>query len=102
MNSSDWLLQIFEVSDKSAQHRITDMLLDAPRVAVHCASRDSQDYVFIDAQDEHCGHLAYELVMCADPDAHLVHTSEGPATSGTPHLARVVRLPLRSYEDLVG
>ena len=102
MNSSDWLLQIFEVSDESAQHRIIDMLRGAPRVAVHCASRDSQHYVFIDGQDEHCAHLAHHLVMCADPDARLVHTSESAAKSGTSRLARVVRLPLRSYEDLVG
>lgn len=102
MNCSDWLLQIFEVSDESAQQRIIDMLFGAPKIAVHCASRDSQHYVFIDGQDEHCSHLAHELVMCADPDALLVHTSEGPASTGTPRLARVVRLPLRAYEDLVG
>lgn len=102
MNSFDWLLHIFEVSDVSAQQRIVDMLVGAPRVAVHCASRDSDHYVFVDAQDEDCAHLAHDLVMCADPDARLVHTSEGPTGAGSHHGARVVRLPLRVHEDLVG
>lgn len=102
MNSFDWLLRIFEVSDVSAQQRIVDMLVGAPRVAVHCASRDSDHYVFVDAQGEDCAHLAHDLVMCADPDARLVHTSEGPTGSGTRPGARAIRLPMRMPADLVG
>lgn len=102
MYDSDWLLHIFEVSDKPAQQRIIDVLIGAPSLAVHSASRDSDHYVFIDAKDEHCAHLARELVICADPNAVLVHISAKPTESGAHRGTAAARPPRMTHDDLVG
>jgi hypothetical protein len=102
MNDRAWYLHIFKVSNESAQAMAAAAIGGSPGLTIHTAVDGPDHYVFVDAPDARQSGLAYKLVMCADTQAVLLHTAQGPATPTAHQGAEVVPLPIRYHDDLVG
>jgi hypothetical protein len=80
-----WLLQIYRMSDATAQTLTTGLLTGIDDLAVESVTDGPDCYVIVESTDDDRGASVTVLVMAVDPDASIVHTSR-PA-SGRPYAA---------------
>ncbi len=77
-NPPTWLLQVYEMSDLPAQESALSVLSDMPGLTVDARTCDRGSYVVVECEDATQGMSVYELVMMADRDAELIHSTTSP------------------------
>ncbi|HJR89064.1 MAG TPA: hypothetical protein VJ782_02780 [Aeromicrobium sp.] len=80
-NDLAWLLQIYEVSDRSSQEILCGLLSGLPRVTVDGQSTSTADFLIVDCADSTQAQTVFRLVRSVDLKARLVHTTNGPRPS---------------------
>jgi hypothetical protein len=80
-NDLGWLLQIYEVSDRSCQEILCGLLSGLPRVTVEGQSTSAEDFLIVDCADSTQAPTVFRLVTSVDYEARLVHTTNGPRPS---------------------
>jgi len=74
---NDWLIQIFAVSDASAQELITGLLGGFGDVVVSAASNGPDYFVVTECVDPNRARSVSRVVTSVDVKAAIVHTSNG-------------------------
>lgn len=80
-NDLAWLVQIYEVSDRSSQEILCGLLSGLPRVTVDGQSTSTADFLVVDCADSTQAQTVFRLVTSVDHNARLVHTTNGPKPS---------------------
>jgi len=75
---NDWVIQIFAVSDASAQELITGLLGGFDDVVVSAATSGPNHFVVTECVDPTQASSVIRLVTSIDIKATIVHTSNGP------------------------
>lgn len=75
---SEWLVQIFAVSDSSAQELITGLLGGFDDVVASRATNGSDHFVVTECGDPMRARSVFRVVTSIDVKAAVVHTSNGP------------------------
>ena len=78
-NIPSWLLQVYEMSDLPAQKSALSVLSDMPGLTVDARTCDRGSYVVVECEDAAQAMAVYELVMMADHDAELIHSTTSPS-----------------------
>jgi hypothetical protein len=76
-----WLVQIYEVSDRSSQEILCGLLSGLPSVTVDAPSTSTEHYLIVDCTDATQAQTVFGLVTSVDYEARLVHTTTGPRPS---------------------
>ena len=79
MASLNWLIQVYEMSDQSAQESALSVLSDMPGLTVDARSCERGNFLIVECADDTQAMAVYELVVMTDPHAELAHS----ATSGS-------------------
>ena len=74
---SEWLIQIFAVSDASAQELIVGLLGGFDDVVVSAATNGSGHFVVTESGDPLRARAVSRIVTAVDLHASVVHTSNG-------------------------
>jgi hypothetical protein len=74
---SEWLTQIFAVSDALAQELIVGLLGGFDDVAVSASTNGSNHFVVTECGDPMRARAVSRIVMSVDVHASVVHTSNG-------------------------
>lgn len=77
MADSSWVLQIFRMSDASAQKAVASSLSGINGLNIDARTCERGSYLFIDGGHETQTWIIYALVIMGDPLAQLVHTASG-------------------------
>lgn len=75
---SEWLIQIFAVSDTLAQELIVGLLAGFDDVVVSAATNGSAYFVVTECGDSMRARAVFRTVTAVDVHASVVHTSNGP------------------------
>lgn len=75
---SEWLSQVFAVSDASAQELIAGLLGGFDAVVVSAATRGPDHFVVTECVDPIQARSVHRLVTSVDVKASVVRTSNGP------------------------
>ena len=75
---NEWLIQVFAVSDASAQELITGLLGGFDDVVASTASSGPDHYVVTECVDPMRARSVFRIVTSIDVKAAVVHTSNGP------------------------
>ncbi len=75
---NDWLVQIFAVSDASAQELITGLLGGFGDVVASTATNGRDHFVVTECGDSVRARSVFRVVTSIDVKAAVVHTSNGP------------------------
>ena len=75
MNSSPWLIQVYEMGDVNAQQSAASLLSDVYNLTVDMRTCDRGSYVVVESSDVTQAMAVYELVMMVDANAELIHSS---------------------------
>jgi len=74
---SDWLIQIFAVSDASAQELLVGLLGGFDDVVASAATNGSDHFVVTESSDPLRARAVSRVVTSVDVHASVVHTSNG-------------------------
>ena len=74
---SEWLIQIFAVSDALAQELIVGLLGGFDDVVVSAATNGSDHFVVAECGDSMRARAVFRIVTSVDVHASVVHTSNG-------------------------
>ncbi|HUS20842.1 MAG TPA: hypothetical protein VMZ66_02380 [Aeromicrobium sp.] len=74
---NEWLIQIFAVSDASAQELITGLLGGFDDVAARAATNGPDHFVVTECGDPMRARAVFRLLTSVDVHASVVHTSNG-------------------------
>lgn len=72
---AEWRLQIYLVSDRTAQELIAGLLAGIDSLAVEVASSDFDDFVVVESASSREAYEVRRLVEAIDPGVRLIHTS---------------------------
>ena len=75
---NEWLVQIFAVSDSSAQELITGLLGGFDDVVASTSTSGSDHFVVTECGDPMRARSVFRVVTSVDVNAAVVHTSNGP------------------------
>lgn len=75
---TEWLIQIFAVSDASAQELITGLLGGFDDVVASAATNGPDHFVVAECLDPMRARSVVRIVTSVDVNAAIVHTSNGP------------------------
>jgi hypothetical protein len=75
---NEWLIQIFAVSDASAQELITGLLGGFDDVMASAATDGPDHFVVTECLDPMRARSVFRIVTSVDVRASVVHTSNGP------------------------
>lgn len=75
---SEWLVQIFAVSDALAQELIVGLLGGIDGVVVTSSTKGNDHFVVTECVDPGQARSVFRIVTSIDLDAAVVHTSNGP------------------------
>ncbi|MFL6089857.1 MAG: hypothetical protein ACJ71Z_06935 [Aeromicrobium sp.] len=82
-STNTWLLQIYRLSDATAQAITAGVLAGIDSLAVEAASDGSTHYVVIEATDSLQAAAVRNLITSIDPGAMLAHTHSPAAGAPT-------------------
>jgi len=77
-NIPSWLLQVYEMADLAGQQSAETLLSSMPGLTVDARSCDRGSYLVVECADRAQAMAVYELVVMADPDAELIHSTTSP------------------------
>ncbi len=77
-NIPSWLLQIYEMTDKAAQDAVAELMSGRGTLVVDKRTCDRGTFLIVELADPTEALAIYEMVMMADPNAELVHTTSDP------------------------
>lgn len=78
-NPPTWLVQVYEMSDLPAQKSALSVLSDMPGLTVDARACERGSFVIVECEDTSQAMAVYELVMMADHDAELIHSTTSPS-----------------------
>lgn len=79
MESSSWLVQIYELSDTLSQDLLVALLSAVEDLTVHAETTSADTFLIVDCVDSSQAQAVFRLVTSVDFGATLVHTTNGPA-----------------------
>ena len=83
MNEGSWLVQIFQMADDNAQASAAELLSGLAIRSVDVRTCEHGSFLIVEC-DSAAALSVYELVMMADQDAELIHSTTGPASQTSP------------------
>lgn len=78
MTVSPWLVQIYDVSDVTAQGLIVGLLSGLENVVVESSTSGIHQFVIVESPDASQSRSVFNFVMSIDPGAALIHMANGP------------------------
>lgn len=72
---AEWRIQIFLVSDATAQELIAALLAGLDRLVVEPASSDFDHFIIVESADDTEAEGIQRLIRTIDPAVTLIHTS---------------------------
>ena len=81
MKNPDWVLQVYEMTDVAAQQAVAELLAGNGAVAVDVRTCERGAFLVLELADPADALSVYEMVMMADPNAELMHTTAGPRSA---------------------
>lgn len=103
VNTASWLIQVYEMTDLSAQQSAVTLLSSTPGLTVDARTCDRGSYVTLECTDAIHALAVHELVMMADSHAELVYLSACPTgAEAVRHRTRPGTAPLPDRRVLDG
>ena len=72
---AEWRLQIYLVSDRTAQELIAGLLGGIDSLVIEVANSDYDSFVVVESTGVREAYEVHRLVQTIDPDVRLIHTS---------------------------
>ena len=72
---AEWRLQIYLVSDQTAQELIAGLLAGIDGLVVDVMSSDFDDFLVVESAGSREAYEVRRLIQAIDPGARLIHTS---------------------------
>jgi len=72
---AEWHLQIYLVSNQTAQELVAGLLAGVDSLVVEVVSSDFDNFVVVESPSNREAHEVHRLVQAIDPDVKLLHTS---------------------------
>jgi hypothetical protein len=73
------VVQIYDMSDGEAQETLLDLLQEVDGIAARPAFSGPDRYLVIECDDATRAHSIFTMVTSVDPDATLIHSTNGSA-----------------------
>lgn len=79
MENPGWVLQVYEMTDVASQQAVAELLSGNGAVAADMRTCERGAFLVLELADRADALSVYEMVMMADPNAELIHTTVGPS-----------------------
>ena len=79
MKNASWLIQVYEMADLTAQQSTVSLLSGMPGLTIDARTCERGSYVIIECADSRQAMAVYEMVMMADSNAELIHSTSSPS-----------------------
>lgn len=77
---ADWRLQVYRVSDATAQELVAALLAGMDTLVVEAVSSDFDHFVVIESDGHSQAEGVARLLRSIDPGVRLIHTSTAPTS----------------------